>query len=153
MERENNGETEVLIQTRWRPHAEWNYHNTIEIPAGVLDKGYEDVIKAVKREVKEETGLEVSEVLGLDKTKVYSPNDDASFAFRPFACSQQLKAGLPWVGFAFLCKVKKGKTRHQEDETRNVRWVKKSVLKKMFTKDPTKFFTLHLGVLEMYLSN
>lgn len=59
VERENDGEKEVLIQTRWRPNAEWNYHNTIEIPAGVLDKGYENVLDAVKREVKEETGLDV----------------------------------------------------------------------------------------------
>lgn len=150
IERENNGKTEVLIQTRWKPGRE--YHNTIEIPAGVLDKGYENVLDAVKREVKEETGLEVSEVLNLDETKVHSPNNDASFAFRPFACTQQLKGGLPWVGFAFLCKVKDGETKYQEDETRDIRWVEKNELKKLIKESPEKFFTLHLGSLEMYLN-
>jgi SAM-dependent methyltransferase len=153
VERENDGETEVLIQTRWRPNAEWNYHNTIEIPAGVLDKGYENVLDAVKREVKEETGLDVSEIVGLEKTDIHSPKDDASYAFKPFACSQQLKAGLPWVGFCFICKVKTGEIKQQEDETRNVRWIKKSELKKMIAETPEKFFTLHLGVLEMYLKD
>ena len=153
VEREKDGETEVLIQTRWRPHAEWNYHNTIEIPAGVLDRNYEDVIDAVKREVKEETGLTVSEIIGMEKSKTYSPNNDASYAFRPFACSQQLKGGLPWVGFAFICKVEDGETKHQEDETRNVRWIKKNELKTLFGQSPEKFFTLHLGTLEMYLES
>jgi len=153
VEQEKDGETEVLVQTRWRPQAEWNYHNTIEIPAGVLDKGYENVIDAVKREVKEETGLNVVGVVGLEKSKTYSPKNDASFAFKPFACSQQLKGGLPWVGFAFICKVENGETKYQEDETRNVRWVKKTELKQLFEKSPEKFFTLHLGILEMYLED
>lgn len=152
VEREKDGETEVLVQTRWRPQAEWNYHGTIEIPAGVLDKGFEDVTEAVKREVKEETGLNVTEIVGFEKTKIHSPNNDASYAFRPFACSQQLKGGLPWVGFAFICRVEEGETKYQEDETRNVRWIKKSELRKEFEKSPEKFFTLHLGTLEMYFS-
>lgn len=153
VERGNEGEKEVLIQTRWRPNALWNYHNTIEIPAGVLDKGYENVLDAVKRKVKEETGLDVTEVVGLEQSKLYTPNGDASFAFKPFAGSQRLKAGLPWVGFCFICKVKDGEIKQQEDETRNVRWIKKTELKKMFEESPEKFFTLHLGVLEMYLEN
>lgn len=151
VEREINGEKEVLLQTRWRPHAEWNYHNTIEIPAGVLDKGFENVIDAVKREVKEETGLDVVKIVGLEKSKTYSPNNDASYAFKPFVCSQQLKGGLPWVGFAFVCNVEEGELKHQDDETRNVKWVKKKELKDLFEKNPEKFFTLHLGTLEMYL--
>lgn len=153
IERESNGETEVLIQTRWRPQAEWNYHNTIEIPAGVLDKSYEDVVDTVKREVYEETGLTVTEIVGLEKTGIYSPNNDASYAFRPFVCSQQLRGGLPWVGFAFICRVKDGEMRHQEDETRDIRWIKKSELKKLVENSPEKFFTLHLGTLEMYLKS
>lgn len=151
VEREVRGEKEILVQTRWRPNAEWNYHNTIEIPAGALDKGYENILEALKREVKEETGMTVVEVVGLEKTKEYSPNGDGSFAFKPFAGSQQLKGGLPWVGFVFVCRVKEGDPINQEGETRNVRWVKKSELKQLFERSPEKFFTLHLGVLEFYL--
>ena len=92
-------------------------------------------------------------MVGLEKSKTYSPKNDASFAFKPFACSQQLKGGLPWVGFAFICKVENGETKYQEDETRNVRWVKKTELKQLFEKSPEKFFTLHLGILEMYLED
>lgn len=152
VEREKNGETEVLIQTRWRPYSESNYHNTIEIPAGQLDKKYEDVIEALKREVKEETGLTVTEIIGLEKTKIYSPNNDASYAFRPFVCSQQLKGGKPWVGFAFICKVLDEKPVYHEEETRDVKWIKKSELRAMFENSPERFFTLHLGTLDFYLN-
>ena len=152
IERIKDGEPEILIQTRWRPGSVNGYHNTIEIPAGVLDIKFENVTEAIKREVKEETGLTVSEIVGLDKSKMYSPNDDKSYAFRPFVCAQQLKGGSPWVGFTFICRVEDGETKYQEDETRDIRWIKKSELKELFTKSPEKFFTLHLGTLEMYLS-
>lgn len=154
IERKKEGNTEVLIQKRWRPNAEWNYHNTIEIPAGVLDRGYESVLYTLKREVKEETGLDVTEVVNLETSQFYSPKDDKSFAFRPFACSQQLKGGLPWVGFAFICRVKDDQElQNQEGETRDVHWIKKSELKKLFETDQKQFFTLHLGTLELYLKN
>lgn len=151
IEREVDGEVEVLIQTRWRPQAEWNYHGTIEIPAGVLDKGFENVLDAVSREVKEETGLRVVEIVGLEKSKTFSPRSDGAFAFRPYICEQQLKGGLPWVGFVFVCRVEDGELKYQEDETRNVRWVKKSELREMFEQTSEKFFTLHLGGLGIYL--
>jgi SAM-dependent methyltransferase len=152
VEREKNSETEVLIQKRWRPGSKNNYHDTIEIPAGVLDQPFENVLDAAKREVKEETGLDVVEIKDLKTSKEYSPNNDLSFAFKPFTCSQQLKRGLPWIGFTFICKVKDNQeTKFQEDETRDIRWIKKSELKKMFETDKKQFFTLHLGTLEFYL--
>lgn len=151
VERVDNGEKEILIQNRWRPGQK--YHETIEIPAGMLDNEFENIYEAVKREVKEETGLTVKNIESLEKTKVYSPSNDGAYSFRPFTCSQQLKGGFPWVGFVFKCEVEDGKIIDQESETRNVRWIKKSELKNLFLNSPEKFFTLHLGALKLYFSS
>ena len=50
IERERNGEIEVLVQTRWKPHSDPVYSGTLEIPAGGI-KRYENVYDAITREV------------------------------------------------------------------------------------------------------
>ena len=66
---------------------------------------YENVYDAVKREVLEETGLRVTSFYPDIRTKTYAPKDDDCFAFVPF-CQQQLKGGLPRVGFVFYARSK-----------------------------------------------
>ncbi|TSA24923.1 NUDIX domain-containing protein [bacterium] len=58
IERENNVDTEILVQTRCKPEIDPEYSGALEIPAGWIDR-YENVYDAVKREVFEETGLNV----------------------------------------------------------------------------------------------
>lgn len=151
IEREKDGETEVLIQTRWKPERDPQYSGTFEIPAGWIDK-YENVYDALKREVLEETGLKVIKITPDIKTKVHSPKDDGAFAFVPFCAQQQLRGGKPWVGFVFLCEVEDTEPVAQADEAKDVHWVKKSELKRMFEQTPEKFFTLQLGVLDFYFN-
>ena len=62
IEREHNGEKEILVQTRWKPERDPLYSGTLEIPAGGMHV-YENVYDAVKREVLEETGLTGHELL------------------------------------------------------------------------------------------
>src|SRR5215510_8940315 len=59
IEREHNGEKELLVQTRWKPERDPLYSGTLEIPAGGMHV-YENVYDTVKREVLEETGLRTS---------------------------------------------------------------------------------------------
>ena len=152
IERQNKGEAEVLIQTRWKPERDPVYSGTLEIPAGWIDK-YENVYDALRREVKEETGLEVTKITPDIHTKSYSPRDDESFAFVPFCCQQQTKGGRPWIGFVFLCEVENKEPVPQDDEVRDIKWMKKIELKALFVKDPAKFFTLQLGVLDYYFKH
>ena len=149
VERMKDGEKEILIQTRWKPERDPEYSGTIEIPAGWIER-YENVYDAIKREVFEETGLKVKTISPDIQTSLHSPRDDANFAFVPFCCQQQLRGGKPWIGFVFLCEVEDGEPREQESETRNVRWIKVSELKKIFDETPEQIFTLQLGVLEYY---
>ncbi|KKQ27296.1 MAG: hypothetical protein US42_C0011G0034 [Candidatus Magasanikbacteria bacterium GW2011_GWC2_37_14] len=151
IERQHDGETEILVQTRWKPENDPKYSGTLEIPAGWIDR-YENVYDAVKREVLEETGLNVVEIFPNIKTKTHSPSGDGSFAFQPFCCQQQIKAGKPWIGFAFICKVEDKEPKARKEECKDIKWLKKSELKEIFEKTPEKIFTLQLGVLDYYFN-
>ena len=150
IEREHNGERDILVQTRWKPERDPQYSGTLEIPAGGIHP-YENVYDAVKREVWEETGLRVTRFSPDIRTKIYAPKDDDCFAFVPFCCQQQLKGGLPRVGCVFLCHVEDAEPVPQHDEVRDIRWMKVSELRQIFAETPEKLFTLQLGVLEYYL--
>jgi len=151
IEHERNGELEVLIQTRWKPETDPVYSGTLEIPAGGMNQ-YENVYDAVKREVFEETGLKVISFKPDIQTKKYSPKDDDCFAFVPFCCQQQLKGGLPRVGFVFLCEVEDGDLKPAKREVKSIEWVDKTKLRRIVEETPEKIFTLQLGVLDYYLS-
>ena len=151
VERTHNGETEILVQTRWMPQSDQEYSGTLEIPAGWIDR-YENVYDALRREVLEETGLKVIEIFPNIKTKVHAPKNDGSFAFQPFCCQQQIKGGKPWIGFVFICRVENREPTPQAEEVKDVRWITKSDLKKICDETPAKIFTLQLGVLEYYFN-
>ena len=151
IEREKDNKKEILLQTRWKPSSDPKYSGTFEIPAGIIEIG-ENIIDALKREVKEETGLGV-EIKGLKSSKTYRPQgDDESFAFVPFCGQQQLKEGKPWIGFVFICKVVGGEIRPQKEEVRDIRWVSIDEVKELLKK-PERFFALQLGALELYINS
>lgn len=151
IERSCNGLTEVMLQTRWKPHADPLYSGTIEFPAGVLDKPFENVYETVAREIQEEAGLKLKSIRGDSRTKIYSPkNTDEIMAFRPFCCTQQLKNGKPWIGFVFICEVEDGEPKAQLSETKDPKWLPIQVVKELFEKSPEQFFGLELPAWEYY---
>ncbi|TSC91121.1 MAG: ADP-ribose pyrophosphatase [Parcubacteria group bacterium Licking1014_17] len=145
-------EKEVFIQTRWKPEVSPAYSGMIEIPAGVI-KPYENVYDALRREVKEECGLEITKIIDDYQTRVLEhENRDKFFAFKPFICQQILKSenGLPWIGFVFLCETK-GDVKTDPAEVKDPKWVTISELKEMLQTKPEIFFPLQLPVLKYFL--
>jgi len=151
IERKKNGKKQILVATRWKPKKDPIYSGTLEIPAGHIDE-FENVYDTVKREVKEETGLDIIKIKPDIKTKVHSPKNDGSFAFVPFCCQQQLKNGKPWIGFVFICEVADTEPKENPEETKDIHWIDYGVLKKIFEETPEKIFTLQLGVLDFYFN-
>lgn len=150
IERVNEGKTQILVQTRWKPGKDLLYSGTLELAAGCVEE-YEDVYEALRREVLEETGLTVKRFVSDSRTKAYTTDKgDESFGFVPFCCYQQMKQGYPWVGFAFLCEVEDSEPKPQREEVKDVRWMDADELRKIFTDTPEKIFTLQLGILDYY---
>ena len=152
IERERDGEIEVLIQTRWKPDTDPQYSGTLEIPAGAMHR-YENVYDALKREVFEETGLYVTGFKPNIKTRMHTPKGDEAFAFMPFCCQQQTKGGVPRVGFVFLCTVEDQEPRPQQEEVKDIRWIRKTELRRILEETPETIFTFQLGVLDYYLNH
>jgi SAM-dependent methyltransferase len=62
VERTHNGQTELLMQTRWKGVADTVYSGTLEFPAGKLDQPFENVFDTLAREIKEESGLTLKSI-------------------------------------------------------------------------------------------
>lgn len=153
LQRDNHGEMEVILQTRWKPQVSPNYSGLLEIPAGAIE-AFEDIYVTLRREIKEETNLDLVRIVDNYCSDVVEPRiGDKSIAFRPFICQQVLEAegGLPWIGFVFLCEVK-GEIIAQSDEAKDPHWVTVTELRKLVEQDPAKFFPLQLPVLQYYLN-
>jgi 8-oxo-dGTP pyrophosphatase MutT (NUDIX family) len=150
IEREREGETEVLIQTRWKPERDPIYSGTLEIPAGGIES-YENIYEAARREVWEETGLRVTSFYPDIQTPVYAPKGDDCFAFVPFCCQQQLKGGIPRIGLVFICRVEEAEPTPGLAEAREIFWIKVVELREIVEKQPERVFTLQLPALAYYL--
>ena len=89
--RKNNNEVEIFLQTRWKPDVSPTYSGLLEIPAGGID-AYENVYDALRREVREECGLEITKIIGDYQGAVIKPRPhDKAFVFKPFVCQRCLK--------------------------------------------------------------
>jgi 8-oxo-dGTP pyrophosphatase MutT (NUDIX family) len=152
IKKNENKEIELFLQTRWKPEISPNYSGMIEIPAGMIE-GYENVYEALKREVKEETNLDIVKVINDYKSELRTPRpNDSAFVFKPFICQQvtETNNGLPWIGFVFLCEVK-GEVKLQQSEAKDPRWVSMIELKRIIDIEPEVIFPLQLPVLEYFL--
>lgn len=146
IEREKNGEAEVLIQIREKG-SDPVYSGSIEIPGGKF-RAFEDVYDTVRREVKEECGLKITLIRDEDERVDYKNRGHASSLIRPF-CVTQMREG-PFIGMIFLCRAK-GKPVRKTAETKDARWMKVDKLKELVEKSPERIYTAFLAPLKKYI--
>ena len=152
--RRQNDETEVFLQTRWKPDVSPTYSGLLEIPAGGID-AYENVYDALRREVKEECGLEITKIIDDYQGPVVEPrHHDKAFVFKPFICQEVLETngGRPWIGFVFLCEVR-GEVKMDPAEAKDPQWMSVSELKRLLQNQPERFFPLQLPVLQHFIDH
>jgi hypothetical protein len=73
-----------------------------------------------------------------------------SYTFLPFCCQQQTR-GKPRIGFVFVCRVEDAGPQPAQNEVRDIRWIKRSELRRIFEESPDEIFTFQLGALDYYL--
>lgn len=147
IERETDNKTkQILIQTRAKK-SDQSYSESIEIPGGKM-QAFEDIYETVCREVKEETGLDITLIDGKNKRIDYQNRDDVSSLIEPF-CVTQMKNG-PFIGFIFLCRAV-GEPALATDETKDARWIDVEDLRHIINDSPESFYTAFLAPLKKYL--
>lgn len=152
IEKVENGRRYIFVQTRWKPEASPTYLGVLEIPAGGIDS-YENVYDAIRREVQEETGLEITRFIDDEHTPIMEMRPgDTSIAFRPFLCQQVLETngGLPWVGFVFRCEAA-GTITMEPTEAKDPRWMSIDELDELLTSHPDQIFSLQIATLRYYI--
>jgi 8-oxo-dGTP pyrophosphatase MutT (NUDIX family) len=147
-------EIKIFLQTRWKPLISPAYSGMLEIPAGGIDS-YENVYDALKREIKEETNLDIIRIVEDYQSEINNPRQgDKAFVFKPFICQQALETngGLPWIGFVFLCEVA-GEVKINEKEAKDPKWVTVGELKEIVKTQTNNIFPLQLSVLKYFIDN
>lgn len=143
---DNQGKKQVLVQVREKT-SDIVYSGSIEIPGGKM-QAFEDVYETVRREVKEESGLDITFVEGKDRRIDYANREDISSLIEPF-CVTQMKNG-PFIGLIFLCKAV-GEPTLVTDEAKDARWMDMQDLQKLVNESPEKVYTAFLAPLKKYL--
>lgn len=144
----------LFLQTRWKPKASPQYLGMLEIPAGGIDS-YENVYDALRREVKEETNLDIVRIVNDYQSAIFEPRaHDKAFVFRPYLCQQVLETndGLPWIGFVFLCEVT-GTVQMDTSEAKDPLWVTVEELQTILNRQPETIFPLQLPVLQHFVAD
>lgn len=150
IESTNENGAVILVQTRMKDGDP--YSGFFEFPGGKVEP-YENIEKSIKREILEEVGIDLSNIIFTKKSNIQeTANGDSSFAFLPDYCVQQLKNGKPWVVFIFKVRVPSGtKTQPQDEEVCDIKWITQKELLHLFIDNKEKIFPPYLGVIELYL--
>jgi len=148
IEREMGGTKNILMQTRIKTNAP-HENGLIEIPAGKI-RAFENIFQALKREIREETGLEVVEIQGENSSTIYEGSSYKVVNFTPFSCSQNLIGDYPIMVFVFICKVK-GELLPFSDESQDYKWMSLEEVKRIVEDSPQSLYPMHVDTLRKYI--
>ena len=142
---EHNGQ-EILVQVRNKPH---EGGKSIELPGGRFEE-FESLFDGLRREVREETGLELSFIEGFD-TRIETNGADTNVeCMQPFAVYQTLRGPVDSMGVYFRCRAE-GELLDFGDDTESPHWVTVSKIERLMNDDPNQFSFIDLAGLVFYL--
>ena len=148
IERELNGRKQIVVQIRQKD-TDSQYSGSIEIPGGKM-RAFEDIYDTVRREVKEESGLDITFIGGENSRQEYPNREDVSSLIEPF-CVTQMSNG-PFIGLIFLCHAE-GEPAQETNETKQAQWMNIQELKQIIDISPERIYTAFLAPLKKYLKS
>jgi len=144
-----DGKLHILIQERCKGEAS-EETGLLEIPAGKI-RQFENIFDCLRREIWEETGLQVKRINGEDGSEIVDGKCYRVVNFTPFSCSQNLTGDYPIMVLVFLCTAT-GNLKANLDETRNPRWMAIDQLSRRIQSEPSSFYPMHVSTLQKYVA-
>lgn len=142
------GEEFILVQNRRKNNGD-GMDGLLEIPAGKV-REYENIFEALKREVWEETGLQITSIQGEENYGFLDVEGNKTIIFTPYCVTQNLSGAYSIILNTFLCEAE-GTPLERTDETENIRWMKREELKEIVSNSPECLFLMHVHALRKYL--
>lgn len=142
------GETFLLIQTRQKEGG-GDTNGMLELPAGKI-REYEDIFSALRREVKEETGLTITRIEGEAQSRSLTLKGITTVSYRPYCITQNLSGAYSIILHTFLCEAQ-GEPLSDTDESEHIHWMKSAEVKTLVEEHPERVFFMHLHALRKYL--
>ena len=148
IEKSIGGIPHILLQTRQKPGGD-ETNGKLEIPAGKI-REYEGIFDALRREVREETGLRITKISGEEAVVPMHSCGVDTISFAPFCVTQNLSGAYSILLLTFICQAE-GELLERTEETEEIRWVPVSAVERMVRGEPERFFFMHLQGLRKYL--
>ncbi len=150
IEKNIDGIDYILVQDRCKADAKSEY-GLLEIPAGKI-REFENIYDCLRREIWEETGLKVTNIIGEEDAVVVEFNGYKVLNYTPFSSSQNLEGNYPIMVQTFICNAA-GDLLSKSNEAKNIRWISIAEIKKLIDTNKSLFYPMHLTTLEKYLKN
>ena len=145
IERETLAGTEILLQVAERP----GDPPTLEFPGGRLEE-YEPILDALRREVLEETGLVITQILDDINRAVWTVPGVEVECLHPFCVYQTTAGPVDSIGFFFRCHAE-GILTGRGDAASGHQWVPVAVAAHRLRASPGDFHWLTSAALAHYL--
>lgn len=145
--RSSEGKTQLLIQLRKRQGEPEVY----ELPGGRLNE-YESMADGLKREIWEETGLQVVAICNEEST-VFTKGKASKSSFsmecmKPYAAYQTIEGPVDSFGVYFVCEAE-GELLSEGDDSADIHWADVEELQRPIEKQ--RLSEIDLPVLLMFL--
>ncbi|GJM73137.1 DNA mismatch repair protein MutT [Paenibacillus macerans] len=147
IERRIQGELHLYLQVRNKP----DQPKALELPGGQLEE-YESMIEGLKREVREETGLKLVRIEGMDTYVEVESRTGRVEAIRPFAVYQTLAGPIDSMGVYFRCEAE-GMPLRTGDETLDGQWMPIHALRQLAEKEPEAFSWIDAVGIRLYFQS
>jgi 8-oxo-dGTP pyrophosphatase MutT (NUDIX family) len=138
----------ILVQERYKDDAPLE-EGLIEIPAGKI-REFENIYDCLRREINEETGLNVVEIEGEADSVIFESNGYKVLNYEPFASSQNIEGTYPIMVQTFICKVE-GALVTSTNETRFLRWISIEELENLLESQWNRLYPMHVNTLRKYI--